>query len=312
MSRSGPTAVRSRGVGEQIVGHAPISSRSGRDTYGCSNTRVSDPTFTRPPTSPPPPRLRRRDHRRREPRAVRRGARRRSGSVIIGGHCIIMEQAVLRGTARHPVRLADHVLGRPHAHLSGCTVEDCVFVATGAASSMGATRRRSEVADQRSRAREYGRAGRSHGADRLGGSRRSRADSPAQRARAHLGGAEDARVSPHRLRLGRAPEGESIMPEMTRRYARASVPTPRPRSRPPSPLARICGHDRPASRFRWLRALDLRRGLLCIAWVLLNKFGRFVSFYAERSGVQVAVSRRMSRQSLSSGDSIGRTLLAAA
>ena len=27
------------------------------------------------------------------------------GSVIIGGHCIIMEQAVLRGTARHIVPL---------------------------------------------------------------------------------------------------------------------------------------------------------------------------------------------------------------
>lgn len=54
------------------------------------------------------------------------------GPVTIGGHCIIMEQAVLRGTARHPVRLANHVLVGPHAHLSGCTVEDCVFVATGA------------------------------------------------------------------------------------------------------------------------------------------------------------------------------------
>jgi carbonic anhydrase/acetyltransferase-like protein (isoleucine patch superfamily) len=43
-----------------------------------------------------------------------------------------MEQAVLRGTARHPVRLADHVLVGPHAHLTGCTVEDSVFVATGA------------------------------------------------------------------------------------------------------------------------------------------------------------------------------------
>jgi len=52
------------------------------------------------------------------------------GPVTIGGHCIIMEQALLRGTARHPVRLADHVLVGPHAHLSGCTVEDSVSIAS--------------------------------------------------------------------------------------------------------------------------------------------------------------------------------------
>ncbi len=60
------------------------------------------------------------------------------GPVTIGAHCIIMEQAVLRGTARHPVRLADHVLVGPHAHLSGCTVEQSVFVATGACVFNGA------------------------------------------------------------------------------------------------------------------------------------------------------------------------------
>jgi len=60
------------------------------------------------------------------------------GPVTIGGHCIIMEQAVLRGSARHPVRLADHVLVGPHAHLSGCIVEDSVFIATGACIFNGA------------------------------------------------------------------------------------------------------------------------------------------------------------------------------
>ena len=53
------------------------------------------------------------------------------GPVTIGRCCIVMEQAVVRGTARHPVRLGDHVLVGPHAHLSGCVVEDSVFVATG-------------------------------------------------------------------------------------------------------------------------------------------------------------------------------------
>ncbi len=60
------------------------------------------------------------------------------GPVTIGRHCIVMEQAVVRGTARHPARLGDHVLVGPHAHLSGCTVEESVFVATGASVFNGA------------------------------------------------------------------------------------------------------------------------------------------------------------------------------
>ena len=60
------------------------------------------------------------------------------GPVTIGRHSIVMEQAVVRGTARHPARLGDHVLVGPHAHLTGCTVEECVFVATGASVFNGA------------------------------------------------------------------------------------------------------------------------------------------------------------------------------
>ena len=60
------------------------------------------------------------------------------GPVIVGGYCVVMEQAVLRGTKAHPLRLADHVLVGPHAHLSGCAVEDDVFVATGASVFNGA------------------------------------------------------------------------------------------------------------------------------------------------------------------------------
>lgn len=60
------------------------------------------------------------------------------GPVVIGAHCIVMEHAVVRGTAQHPARIGDHVLVGPHAHLSGCTVEDSVFVATGAAVFNGA------------------------------------------------------------------------------------------------------------------------------------------------------------------------------
>jgi len=50
-----------------------------------------------------------------------------------------MENAVIRGVAHHPASLGDHVLVGPHAHLSGCRVEDDVFVATGACIFNGAT-----------------------------------------------------------------------------------------------------------------------------------------------------------------------------
>lgn len=60
------------------------------------------------------------------------------GSVEIGAYNIVMENAVIRGTPRHPVRLGDHVLIGPRAYLSGCTVEDNVFLATGATIFNGA------------------------------------------------------------------------------------------------------------------------------------------------------------------------------
>lgn len=54
------------------------------------------------------------------------------GPVVIGSQCIIMENAVIRGTPHHPTQLGDHVLVGPGAYLSGCTVEDSAFLATGA------------------------------------------------------------------------------------------------------------------------------------------------------------------------------------
>lgn len=60
------------------------------------------------------------------------------GPVGIGAHCIIMENAVIRGTRRHPTRLGNHVLVGPRAYLTGCTVEDNVFLATGATIFNGA------------------------------------------------------------------------------------------------------------------------------------------------------------------------------
>lgn len=53
------------------------------------------------------------------------------GPVAIGSYVIVMEHAVIRGTPRHPARVGRHVFVGPHGHLTGCTVDDEVFLATG-------------------------------------------------------------------------------------------------------------------------------------------------------------------------------------
>ena len=53
------------------------------------------------------------------------------GPVEIGANCIIMEHAVIRGTPGFPARLGNAILVGPHAYLTGCVVEDSVFLATG-------------------------------------------------------------------------------------------------------------------------------------------------------------------------------------
>jgi carbonic anhydrase/acetyltransferase-like protein (isoleucine patch superfamily) len=55
------------------------------------------------------------------------------GSIHIGSECIVMENAVLRSTDRHSLNVGNNCLIGPNAHVVGCTVEDEVFVATGAA-----------------------------------------------------------------------------------------------------------------------------------------------------------------------------------
>jgi len=54
------------------------------------------------------------------------------GPVQVGASCVIMEQAVLRGTRPNPLIIGDHVLVGPHAYLTGCEIADEVFIATGA------------------------------------------------------------------------------------------------------------------------------------------------------------------------------------
>lgn len=55
------------------------------------------------------------------------------GAISIGRECIVMENAVLRSTGRHPLVIGNNCLVGPNAHVVGCTVEDEVFIATGAA-----------------------------------------------------------------------------------------------------------------------------------------------------------------------------------
>jgi gamma-carbonic anhydrase len=53
------------------------------------------------------------------------------GRVVLGARCVIMENALVRGRAAHPVRLGDDVLVGPHAHVNGAEVGDGCFLATG-------------------------------------------------------------------------------------------------------------------------------------------------------------------------------------
>jgi len=59
--------------------------------------------------------------------------------LVLGEHCIVMENAVIRSTSVHPTRIGAHCLVGPHAHLAGCTLDECVFIATGASVLHGAT-----------------------------------------------------------------------------------------------------------------------------------------------------------------------------
>lgn len=60
------------------------------------------------------------------------------GPVVLGSRCIVMENAVLRGTKRHPLTIGSDVLVGPRAYLTGCTIEDEVFLATGSTVFNGA------------------------------------------------------------------------------------------------------------------------------------------------------------------------------
>ncbi len=60
------------------------------------------------------------------------------GAIRIGRDCIVMENAVIRASRRHACSIGDHCLIGPNAHVAGATLEEQVFIATGAAVFHGA------------------------------------------------------------------------------------------------------------------------------------------------------------------------------
>lgn len=62
-----------------------------------------------------------------------------SSPIVIGDNCIVLENAVIRGTHQLPVTIGNHCLVGPNAHLAGCTIEDNVFLATGSSIFHGST-----------------------------------------------------------------------------------------------------------------------------------------------------------------------------
>jgi carbonic anhydrase/acetyltransferase-like protein (isoleucine patch superfamily) len=55
------------------------------------------------------------------------------GEIEVGERTVVMENALVRGRARHPAIIGSNVLVGPHAHLNGTRVGDGAFLATGAA-----------------------------------------------------------------------------------------------------------------------------------------------------------------------------------
>ena len=144
------------------------------------------------------------------------------GPVLVGEQTVVMEGAVLRGTLRHPLTVGSHCLVGPRAYLCGCTVADCVFLATGASVFNGA--RLGERAEVRINGVVHvntvvppdstvpiGWVAVGDPATILPPSEHDR-----------IWAVQEGLDFPGTVfGLQRAPAGESIMPELTRRYARA-------------------------------------------------------------------------------------------
>lgn len=54
------------------------------------------------------------------------------GTIVINENSVVLENAVLRSTGEHELRIGKNCLIGPNTHVVGCLIEDDVFVATGA------------------------------------------------------------------------------------------------------------------------------------------------------------------------------------
>ena len=61
------------------------------------------------------------------------------GRIRIGANTIVLENAVIRSTAKHSTRIGTHTLIGPNAHVVGCGIGDSAFIATGASVFHGAS-----------------------------------------------------------------------------------------------------------------------------------------------------------------------------
>jgi gamma-carbonic anhydrase len=60
------------------------------------------------------------------------------GSVVLGDRCVVMENALIRGRRGHPAVIGAESIVGPHAHINGATLDEHVFIATGASIFPGA------------------------------------------------------------------------------------------------------------------------------------------------------------------------------
>jgi len=65
-----------------------------------------------------------------------------SKPIVIGDHCIVLENAVIRAAHAGQVKIGNSCLIGPNSHLASCEIEDEVFIATGASIFHGSTIKR--------------------------------------------------------------------------------------------------------------------------------------------------------------------------
>ena len=158
------------------------------------------------------------------------------GPVEIGAHCVVMENAVVRGVPstprgsaarpRRPARVAHRVRGRrghPHRHRRGGV-------------QRGGPRGRGPARVPRGRLRQHGGARGGRGADGLVRGRRPGRARAALGPGAHPGADGRARLRGHRVRVV---GGNEVVPDIAHRYSRSLALRRRDQVLPPGQHVRL-------------------------------------------------------------------------